>query len=119
MLRDFDDNQSIININLYITGIFMCFRLQQAADLTGQQDLDVPQGEPSNPRLVNAVLKICWRAAMISLLCKRAACVLVCLVFSERCGSGAADVGVWDGREGAGGLCQEASLRKVSCCVTI
>lgn len=52
----------------------MYFRLQQAADLTGQQDLDVPQGEPSNPRLVNAVLKICWRAAMIGLLCKRAAC---------------------------------------------
>lgn len=47
----------------------MCFRLQQATDLTGQQDLDVPQGEPSYPRLINAVLKICWRAAMIGLLC--------------------------------------------------
>lgn len=39
---------------------------------------------------------------------------VVCCVFPECCGPGAADVGVWDGCEGAGGLCQEASPRKVS-----
>lgn len=37
-----------------------------------------------------------------------------CCVFSECCGSGAANVGLWDNCERAGGLCQEASPRKVS-----
>lgn len=31
-----------------LTGIFLCFRQQQADNLTWQQDVDVSQGKPSN-----------------------------------------------------------------------
>lgn len=88
-----------------LTDICLCFRQQQADDLTWQQDIDVPQGEWSISSLSNGVLIFEWFSENNDDFF---------VIFSVCCRSRATDAGVWDNHEGAGGLCQQASPWKVN-----